>query len=295
MAIDNTITLLSFGMLVALSASVSSAQVSPAAINGAVPEASPTSAVTDPPTMAELPPKAPKVTCKGNQLTISAENSTLESILTAVHLCTGVQIDIPEGAKSSRTFEELGPGPARQVLESLLSGSDFNYVIESSDENPQKIESVLLMLGTSHAESAPTVASASDHSLTPGRRAWIQTRQNRASSFSAGESHAQDEAPAAPAAEEAVAAPVENIDAGAAQVPANDTPPPAAEAPVAPPANMAPSVPTANALAAAPSVASPSIDEGKSTEEKISDMQQMFQQRRLMTQQSQNSATNLQP
>jgi hypothetical protein len=40
MAIDNTIRLLSFGMLVALSASVSSAQVSPAAINGAAPEAS---------------------------------------------------------------------------------------------------------------------------------------------------------------------------------------------------------------------------------------------------------------
>jgi hypothetical protein len=40
---------------------------------------------------------------------------------------------------------ELGPGPARQILASLLSDSNFDYLIQASDADPEKIQSVLLM------------------------------------------------------------------------------------------------------------------------------------------------------
>jgi hypothetical protein len=38
---------------------------------------------------AELPPKLPKVTCQGDQITISADNSTLDAVLAGVKGCTG--------------------------------------------------------------------------------------------------------------------------------------------------------------------------------------------------------------
>jgi len=119
----------------------SRAQAATAPINSVSQEVDPASVVSTSPAQAEMaPPKAPKVTCIGDQLTISADNSTLGGVLAAVHNCTGVKVDIPEGAASSRVFEELGPGPARQVLEALLSGTELDYVIGSSSSDPQKIE-----------------------------------------------------------------------------------------------------------------------------------------------------------
>jgi len=245
------------------------------------------------------PPKAPRVTCNGGQLKISADNSTLGSILAAVHACTGVQIDIPAGSGGSRTFEELGPGPEREVLESLLSGTDFNYVIGSSDADPQKIETVLLMERTKEValNGAPP-----DRTLTAARRAWLASRQNLRRAGTSGEESPQaaDEPAEAPAvADEATASPAtaENATASAAQAPAADAAPSAAaDAPV-PPAPQesilaAPAV--SSEASSASSVTNPALDSGKSTSQRITDMQQLFEQRRQMTQ-SQNPSVTQQP
>lgn len=173
MAINNAIRLLASVLLVALVAPALSAQGMSDQTNGGGQEGI-GGAATPPATLAENPPKAPKVTCDGDQLTISANNSTLGSVLAAVHACIGIQIDIPAGAGGGRTFEQLGPGPERQVLESLLSGTDFNYVIGSSDEDPGKVETVLLMERTTEvAANAPP----SDRSLSPARRLWLGPRR----------------------------------------------------------------------------------------------------------------------
>jgi hypothetical protein len=251
-----------------------------------------------------LPPKTPKVTCTGNQLTISADNSTLGSVLAAVHSCIGVQVDIPEGAAASRVFEELGPGPARQVLDSLLNGTDFNFVIGSSAANPERIETVLLM--TRAVEPANAHEPAADRSLSTARRAWLQTRQNRAASLTPEENHpAADEAPATPDTEDAAAAPVAPaVDASvnSAQAPATDPSAPAspvapaADAPASPGDSAAPSAPTTPSAATveSPVSASPSSDAGAGTDQKISEMQQLFQQRRQMNQ-SQNQSPGQNP
>jgi len=280
----NAIRLLSLGLMVALSASASSAQQTSTAVASATEGAGLSSTIAPPATLAEKAPRAPRVTCDGDQLTISADNSTLGSVLAAVHACIGVQIDIPEGATSSRTFGELGPGPQRQVLESLLSGTDYNYVIGSSDANPQKIESVLLMLRTT--EAANTSVST-EHTLTPGRRAWLLDRPDRAASLAVESHPAQDETPATPAppSEDAVTEPADNAGANGAQVPASDTPPPAPDPPSAPSVTTAPTT----SISETPS-ATPSFDSSQGTTEKINDMQQLFQQRRQMTQ-SQNSTS----
>jgi hypothetical protein len=70
----------------------------------------------------------------------------LADVLTQVATLTGVKIDIPAGASSERMpVVELGPGPARQILAALLSDSNFDYLIQASDADPERIQSVLLM------------------------------------------------------------------------------------------------------------------------------------------------------
>jgi hypothetical protein len=296
MAINNANRLLFWGLLAALSAPACRAQGTPVPIGEAIQEASQDSAGTPSAALAEMPPKVPKVTCSGDQLTISADNSTLGSVLAAVHTCVGVQVDIPEGAAGSRVFEELGPGPARQVLESLLSGTDFNFVIGSSDTDPQKIESVLLMLRPT--ETASVHDSANDRSPSAARRAWLQSRQNRSASLSPDENHATpEEAPSVPETEDTAAAPVENAPAAnpaqvpAAQVPATDQPSAAAEALSSPGDKTAAPASTSEPPAPSPTAGS---TPAQGTEQMISDMQQLFQQRRQMNQ-NQNQNQNQSP
>jgi len=86
------------------------------------------------------------ITYADGQLKINVLNTTLADVLGKVAALTGVTIDIPPGAVSDRMqIVELGPGPARQILASLLSESNFDYLIQSSDNDQEKIQSVLLM------------------------------------------------------------------------------------------------------------------------------------------------------
>jgi hypothetical protein len=77
-------------------------------------------------------------------LSISAENSTLADILSAVKAATGTPMDIPAGAGADRVWVTLGPGPARPILAALLTGTSLDYVIQASDADPNLIQSVQL-------------------------------------------------------------------------------------------------------------------------------------------------------
>ncbi len=301
-AINNAIRLLASVLLVGLVASELGAQETLGLTSGGNTGAARSMTASPAATVSETPPKAPKVTCDGGQLRISADNSTLGSVLAAVHACIGVLIDIPAGAGGQRTFEELGPGPEREVLESLLSGTDFNYVIGSSDADPQKIETVLLMQRTNELA---TNAPSTDRTLTPARRAWMESRQNFKRAGTTGEEAPQvaDEPAETPAASDDVAAAPEatensNANATQTQTPATDAASPAADPPV-------PAAPQDNSLVApaaavsemqpASSATNTALESGKTTAERITDMQQMFQQRRQMTQGQNSTTTQPQP
>ncbi|HEY1984710.1 MAG TPA: hypothetical protein VGG85_04830 [Terracidiphilus sp.] len=210
----------------------------------------------------DLPAKAAKVTCSGNQLTISAENSTLESILVQVRGCSGAHIEIPDGAAKVRTYEQLGPGPMRSVLDALLSGTEFNYVLESSDTDPAKLQNVLLTVRAKDGPAGPggPAGSAgpdgrpSDLAMTPARRAWTHMQKFDKPDPQASEENAAA-APETPAASASPAAtPTDATDANSTQAAAAPDNTPIA-APIADPAKV---------------------------EDRISSMQQMFDQRRQM-------------
>src|SRR6516162_1743156 len=87
--------------------------------------APPPSAAPTAPAASETTPAGPlKISCTDGQLRIDALDSTLGDVLTKVAALTGVKIETPAGASSERLpVVKLGPGPARQILASLLSGS----------------------------------------------------------------------------------------------------------------------------------------------------------------------------
>lgn len=112
-----------------------------------------------PPTLEQMPAVAPQVFFRNGQLTIVARNSTLGDILRAVHMQTGASVDVPPNA-TERVVSNLGPGPARDVLASLLNGSHFNYVMLGSPNDPQMVQRIILTSKSGGAgENAPPTTS----------------------------------------------------------------------------------------------------------------------------------------
>jgi hypothetical protein len=78
------------------------------------------------------------------QLSIWADKASLAEVLYEVHRRTGADIPIPAGAEQDQVVTSLGPGPAREVVASLLNGSRFNFIMVGSEGDPAQLRSVLL-------------------------------------------------------------------------------------------------------------------------------------------------------
>jgi hypothetical protein len=117
-----------------------------------------------PVTQTQAPAAPPQVTYEAGQLTIVAENSKLSDVLSSLRACTGADIDLPASASGDRIWARLGPGPARQILATLLSGTKLDYVIQASETDPDGIRNVWLTRRTD--SSAVAVAKP----VTPAAR-----------------------------------------------------------------------------------------------------------------------------
>ena len=91
-----------------------------------------------------MPAVAPEVNFQNGQLTIATPNSTLADVLRAVHKQTMAEMDVPANA-TERVALHLGPGPAREVVATLLNGSRFNYVLLGAPEDATKLTRVVLV------------------------------------------------------------------------------------------------------------------------------------------------------
>jgi hypothetical protein len=193
------------------------------------------------------------------------------------------------------------------VLEVLLSSTNFNYVIQSSNLSPDKIQAVVLMARTTDAVE-PKAAVAANLTITPARRAWMASRNTGrpvGSPIPQEEDHQTEAEPAESMADEVTATPqLEPIASAATPVAsvAKDTPTdglkdhskglsedtadPAdsaakiAAATASEPASaaIAPETATAGAAPDATQESPPA----KELQNKINDMQQLFEQRKKM-------------
>lgn len=84
------------------------------------------------------------VTFRNGLLSIRSNKATLSQVLFAVHQRTGADIAIAAGAEQEKVVTDLGPGPAPEVLATLLNGSRFNFLILSSPSDPRGLDRVIL-------------------------------------------------------------------------------------------------------------------------------------------------------
>jgi hypothetical protein len=94
----------------------------PAATRPAAPQASATAA-------AGTEHRA-QVVYAGGQLGITADNSSLNQILREISRQTGMKIT--GGVKDERVFGKYGPGPAAEILASLLDGTGSNMLLRET-------------------------------------------------------------------------------------------------------------------------------------------------------------------
>jgi len=132
----------------------------------AVAATAPRAVVPTPPRHAVEEPTRPAVVAwDGQQLTIDAENSTLADILVAVKNQTGATIDIPGAAWGERVFVHLGPGPPRDILSSLIYGLPFDYIVETAEDDPNTLRSVVLTAQGQGDSSNDVVAAGAGNSV----------------------------------------------------------------------------------------------------------------------------------
>jgi hypothetical protein len=109
------------------------------------------------------PPAKPlEVLFHDGLLTIKANKATFSDVLFAVQQRTGAEIEIPPGAEQDKVVADIGPGPAQEVLASLLNGSNFNFLILNSPDDPRKLDKVVLSPRTQTFVPSPPMTTAAD-------------------------------------------------------------------------------------------------------------------------------------
>jgi hypothetical protein len=123
----------------------------------------------------EKPITPPTIAYTGGHLTIEAYDATLADVLTKVAALTGVKIDLPAGASRERMpLVKLGPGPAREVIASLLSDTGFDYVIQDSGTDPEKILNVLVLKREKNGSVTPSPSPSRSRARSAASLAQVE-------------------------------------------------------------------------------------------------------------------------
>ena len=108
--------------------------------------------------LAQQPAKPPKISYENGELTISADNSSLSDIMSGIERTTGVRL---EGTRpdAERVFGQFGPGSPRDVLNSLFSGSRYDFILTGALDDPGGVQTIILSPHGSSAPGGPVAAN----------------------------------------------------------------------------------------------------------------------------------------
>lgn len=135
-------------------------QNSPVVLPPTTPAAAATSTVNATPPRYATPPKL-EVDFRNGLLRIVAENISLRDTLKAISAHTGAEVQVPLGTLEDRVYVHLGPGTSEQIIGQLLKGTQFNYLILSSDAEPGGIARLILTKSTTATNGSTNAAASS--------------------------------------------------------------------------------------------------------------------------------------
>ncbi len=91
----------------------------------------------------QMMPSPPRVSYAGGALTVVANNSTLTDVLKAISNITGAKVEGLTGS-ADRVYGQFGPGSPRAVLDMLLQGSHYDFILVGAVEDPEAVQQVIL-------------------------------------------------------------------------------------------------------------------------------------------------------
>lgn len=116
-------------------------------------QSAPQQAADVPQRPAEMPPKPPRVSYVGGQLTVVADNSMLNDVLNGIRSAAGIKME-GLGGSNDRVFGQFGPASPRVVIDSLLNGSHYDFIILSALDTPDTVQRVILSPRTNSPNGA---------------------------------------------------------------------------------------------------------------------------------------------
>jgi AMIN domain len=119
---------------------VAAPRVAPVISVAAAVSAAAVAPLLDPVAEEPAPPKPlVSVTFASGMLSIHAEKASLAQVLFEVQRQTQADIAIPAGAEEEEVIADLGPASARDVLASLLNGSNYNFIFVGSEARLERV------------------------------------------------------------------------------------------------------------------------------------------------------------
>jgi hypothetical protein len=116
----------------------------PVMVARSVPSRATPQTASRPQVSAPAQPPGLQVDFQDGLLSIVANKATLADVLYQVHRLTGADIPSPAGAERERVVVNAGPGPAKDVIATVLTGTPFNFVVVGSEKDARGLQSVIL-------------------------------------------------------------------------------------------------------------------------------------------------------
>ena len=139
-----------------------------------VPTPEPTPVPTPTPTP---PPPPPQVTYRDGMLTVEAMNCSLNTLLTAIRNKTGIEFEGIERAMEPVAVV-IGPAPEGEVLDGILAGSKYDFLVIGRPDSPGVVQRVILSprgtppaMGARGAQPVPTPTPKPEEDENPDEAA----------------------------------------------------------------------------------------------------------------------------
>lgn len=129
----------------------------------------------------DMPPVPPEVTFRDGMITLTAPNSSLASVLSAISSKTGIEFEGADLGAADRLALSIGPATEADVLSAIFDGWRFDYVALGRPDSPAIVQRVILTAkGSVPATPQPGAVqprnanddpdNAADNWETPGER-----------------------------------------------------------------------------------------------------------------------------
>lgn len=93
---------------------------------------------------SQMPPSVPRVSYVGGVLTVVASNATLDEVLVGIGKAIGANIQGIQAQAPERVFGQFGPASPYQVLDSLLVGSRYDFILVGSPGRVGAVREIIL-------------------------------------------------------------------------------------------------------------------------------------------------------